>query len=70
MRRRLTTYIRWYNCYRPHQGLDGAIPAEVYDPKLRKEKSIKVNTDKKLQLIITFYGDDKQLPIIRLRQAA
>jgi transposase InsO family protein len=70
MRKKLTTYIRWYNCYRPHQGLDGAIPAEVYDPKPRKENTIKFGVDNHLQLIVSFCDGDKQLPIIRLRQAA
>ena len=30
MRRELNLYVSWYNGFRPHQGLDGRVPMDVY----------------------------------------
>jgi len=70
MRKKLTTYIRWYNCYRPHQGLNGMIPAEIYDSKSQKPDTFKLNTGEKIRLIVTFFEGDRHLPIIKLKRAA
>ena len=70
LRKKLTTYMRWYNFFRPHQGLDGATPAEIYIVKSQKENVRKFDRKEKLQLLVTFYKGDRQLPIIRLKRAA
>lgn len=70
MRRKLTTYIRWYNCYRPHQGLNGALPAEIYEPSLSKTCNKTFESGQKVRLIVAFFEGDRKLPIIRLAKAA
>jgi transposase InsO family protein len=70
IRKKLTTYIRWYNCFRPHQGLKGAIPVEIYNSKPQKSDTFKFNADDNLQLIVTFFESDRHLPIIKLKRAA
>jgi putative transposase len=70
MRRNLTKYIRWYNCYRPHQSLNGTSPAEIYEPKLPQMRPVNLNLGEKCRLIVTFYEGDRKLPIIRLEKAA
>ena len=70
MRRKLTTYIRWYNFFRPHQGLDGASPADIYASKPQKKDTITFRPDDKLELLVSFHDGDKLLPIIRLKKAA
>jgi len=70
MCKKLTTYIRWYNCFRPHQGLNGATPAEIYDSKQRKSDTFKFDADDNIQLVVTFFEGDRHLPIIKLKQAA
>ena len=29
-RKSIERYVHWYNAFRPHQGLDGATPLEIY----------------------------------------
>jgi putative transposase len=70
MRMKLTTYIKWYNCYRPHQGLYGATPAEIYDSKPQKADALTLRPDDKLELLVSFHEGEKLLPIVRLRKAA
>jgi len=70
MRKHLKKYIRWYNCYRPHQGLNGDAPAEMYEPGLSKICNKTFEPSQKVQLIVTFFESDRKLPIICLRKAA
>jgi transposase InsO family protein len=70
MRSKLTTYIRWYNFFRPHQGLDGASPADIYTSKQQKKDAVTFRPDDKLELLVSFHKGEKLLPIIRLRKAA
>jgi transposase InsO family protein len=70
VRGKLTAYIRWYNFYRPHQGLGGSTPAEIYNSKQRKKDMFKFDPEEKLRLIVSFYEGDRQLPIIKLKRAA
>lgn len=70
MRKKLTTYIRWYNCFRPHQGLNGALPADIYTSKPQKKYTITFRPGDKLELLVSFHKGDKLLPIIRLGKAA
>jgi len=74
MRNSITTYIRWYNHYRPHQGLNGAIPIDLYSPdkskKAPKQYDPRGRPDMKLKLIVTYFEGHKQLPIVELKQVA
>jgi len=69
MRRKLTAYISWYNFYRPHQGLNGATPADVYD-STHKADTITFRPDDRLEMLVAFHEGEKKLPIIQLRKVA
>jgi transposase InsO family protein len=70
VRNKLTMYIRWYNFFRPHQGLDGASPADIYTSKPQKADTLTLRPDDKIELLVSFHEGDKLLPIIRLRKAS
>ena len=71
-RRELTFYSTWYNQYRPHQGLDGRIPAEVYFGV--EDEVAPLNTRGQdaveFQILVSFLEGRRHLPIVELRQAA
>jgi transposase InsO family protein len=83
MRSELSAYTSWFNEHRPHQGLDGCTPREVYkDPALldpspctcpRYERLTTRNVGKlhaRLKLVVTYHEGRRQLPIIELKRAA
>jgi putative transposase len=71
MQRALSCYFDWFARQRPHQGLDGRTPQEVYDgvPVVTREK-LKAPEVPRSQLVVSFHEGRKQLPLVELRQAA
>ncbi len=71
MQRDLSCYIDWFARQRPHQGLDGLTPQEVYDgvPVVAREK-LKAPEVPQSELIVRFHEGRRQLPIVELRRAA
>ena len=71
MRRELSCYVWWFEHSRPHQGLAGRTPREVYDglPVVERAKP-KANDVPRTDLIVRFHEGRRQLPIVELRQAA
>ena len=71
MRREVATYLGWYEKHRPHQGLDGLTPKEVYEGK-SSDTSGEATTDWKrpLTLVVRFHEGRRQLPIVELKKAA
>ena len=74
MRRELALYSSWFAEHRPHQGLDGSTPNEVYDGRpacdvaiKEKQKPTKIP---RRELVVRFYEGRRQLPIVELRRAA
>ncbi|MHC4920999.1 MAG: transposase [Planctomycetota bacterium] len=86
MREELACYVIWYNEHRPHQGLDGMTPAEVYvgeaspSPGVRFEPRPRWSTETGrdgrcrraccLHLIVNFVEGRRHLPVVELTQAA
>ncbi len=71
MRRELSCYLCWFEHSRPHQGLDGRNPREVYDGRSVVEKARpKAKEVPRAELIVRFHEGRKQLPIVELRRAA
>ena len=72
MRKELSHYINWYNQFRPHEFLDGRVPMDVYIQKRKRIGYYKVkgsDTDK-LKLLVSYFENQKHLPIINLRKIA
>ena len=71
MQRELSLYLDWFEQHRPHQGLDGRTPRELYDrcPVVERAKS-KATEIPRSELIVRFHEGGRQLPIVELRQAA
>ena len=72
MRRELTLYFQWYNQHRPHQGLDGRIPMDVY-LGIREEPlefETRGNQPIKLRLVVTYLEGRRHLPVVQLETAA
>ena len=71
MQRDLSCHFDWFARERPHQGLDGRTPQEVYDgmPVVAREK-VKAPDVPRSELIVRFQDERKQLPIVEIRQAA
>ncbi len=71
MQRDLSCYFDWFARQRPHQGLDGRTPQEVYDglPVVERAK-LKAKKVPRSELIVRFHEGRRQLPIVELRQAA
>ena len=71
MRREVSLYLNWHAEHRPHQGLDGRTPQEVYDRQPAVEQAkLKAKEVPQSELIVRFHGGRRQLPIVELRQAA
>ncbi len=71
MRREIILYLTWFAEFRPHQGLDGRTPSEVYDGQPVVEKARPIAKDvPRCELIVRFHEGRRQLPIVELRQAA
>ena len=71
MRREVNLYLDWFARHRPHQGLDGRTPQEVYDgvPVVAREKP-EAREITRSELIVRFHEGRRQLPIVELRRAA
>ncbi len=71
MRQDLSCYLNWFAQHRPHQGLDGRTPQEVYGglPEVAREKLMAKEVPRS-QLVVRFHEGRRQLPIVELRQAA
>jgi putative transposase len=71
MRREISLYLDWHAEHRPHQGLAGRTPREVYDGRPVVEKARpKAKEVTRSELIVRFQEGRRQLPIVELRQAA
>jgi transposase InsO family protein len=71
MRREVSLYLAWHAEHRPHQGLDGRTPKEVYNrlPAVERAK-LKAKEVPRSELIIRFHEGRRQLPIVEIKQAA
>jgi hypothetical protein len=71
MRREIACYLRWFHVHRPHQGLGGRIPGEVYeDARPATTASPTLDRHCSLELHVRFHEGRKQLPIIELKRVA
>ena len=91
MRRELTFFIDWFNGHRPHQGLSGRTPKEIYCDKPPANEAPRFEPRKKwpsnsgcaspqariegrrgtrLELVVSYFGDKKHLPVVQLKKAA
>jgi putative transposase len=71
----LLSYFRWFETSRPHQGLGGRTPHEVYETSHRhlpiaKRPLILIDRNRPFELVVHFQDGRRQLPIVELRQAA
>ena len=67
LRRRALSYVRWYNAERPHQGLGGATPNEVFHARRRRRKR---RFRRNGRLRVRYLDGDRALPVYRLIRAA
>ncbi len=58
-------YADWYNAERPHQGLGNRTPNEVHAGGRRSPRRVPARA----ALRVRYLGDDRALPILRLRAA-
>ena len=73
MRREIACYLRWFHAHRPHQGLGGRTPVEVYDnrkPVATESPILDRNRSCPLELRVRFHEGRRQLPIVELKQVA
>jgi len=82
IRRELALYANWFNEHRPHQGLGGRTPREVYDdtapanarrrfePRRRWPHAKPRDRCDDLALLVSRFEGRKHLPIVQLRRAA
>ena len=71
-RRELIFYSTWYNQYRPHQGLGGRIPAEVYFGVENDVAPINARGPDavEFQILVSFLEGRRHLPIVEIQAAA
>ena len=74
MRREVASYVSWFGTQRPHQGLAGRTPNEVYDGlaacEVASKAQQKPQTIPRCTLVVRFHEGRRQLPIVKLRRAA
>ena len=68
VRREVGVYQAWFASHRPHQGLEGRTPQEVYDSHALKRPSFA--RDEPLSMLVSFHEGRRQLPIVELKLAA
>ena len=70
MRDEISSFVVWYNCFRPHQGLKGRFPIERYLQKTKRKRKYRVRGDdpEKVNLSVSYFDDKNHLPIVRLRK--
>ena len=61
----LARYAWWYNAERPHQGLGNLTPDEIHEGRRRRPPRCPARAT----LRVSCLGDDRALPILRLRAA-
>ena len=66
IRARLRAYATWFNGHRPHQGLHGRTPDEVFTGRLSTPRFVPLAATLKVVQI----DGDHELPVLRLRRAA
>ena len=62
----LARYAEWFNAERPHQGLVNRTPDEVHFGRHRRPR----NLPRCVALEVRHLGNDRALPVLRLRRAA
>ncbi len=73
MRRQRSLYLFWFEEHRPHQGLEGQTPKEIYaglpiaKAATRKSKAREIPRSK---LVVRFLEGRTQLPIVEIKEAA
>jgi putative transposase len=81
MRREIRSYAIWFNTQRPHMGLGGRTPREVYGGRMRSRRRIEprdhwfhrlrsCRSDYRVSLAISYVEGRKHLPVIELQRAA
>ncbi len=71
MRREIILYLTCFAEFRPHQGLDGRTPNEVFEERPAVEQAKpKAKEILRSELVVRFYEGRRQLPIVELRRAA
>jgi len=70
MRDEVSSFVVWYNCFRPHQGFKGKFPIERYLQKSKRKRKYRVKgyDPETVKLSILRFKDKKHLPIIKLRK--
>jgi hypothetical protein len=63
----LEKYAWWFNTERPHQGLGNRSPDEVHDERRHPPPQ---RAPGSATIAVRFLGNDRALPILRLRRAA
>jgi putative transposase len=63
---RLRAYVAWFNAHRPHQGLGGRTPDDVFAGRTRAVRSVPLRAT----LEVTHVDGNRDLPILHLRPAA
>jgi putative transposase len=66
IQRRLDSYVAWFNAHRPHQGLCGRTPDEVYFDRRTAAVSVPVRA----ALEVRCHDGHHDLPVLALRHAA
>jgi len=72
IRKGLAVYVDWHNESRPHQSLDGRTPQDVYSGSSISPPSYPARGPNavKLDLVVSYHGGQRHLPVIELRKAA
>jgi putative transposase len=71
MRYELGFYFTWYNEFRPHQGIKGKIPQEIYSGIFHAPPKLNIrDPNLKLNLHVAYMHHRPHLPIITLKRAA
>jgi putative transposase len=71
MRKEIACYFRWFEAHRPHQGLGGRTPSEVYAaPQLISTERPVIDRNCPLEMRVRFYEGRRQLPIVQLKPVA
>ena len=76
-RKKLERYFNWYNCFRPHETLDGRTPMEAYNQvSVPNNQKLKLDTRGKekegisVRQEIAFLDGDRLLPVVSLKTAS
>ncbi|MFH1748332.1 MAG: DDE-type integrase/transposase/recombinase [Planctomycetota bacterium] len=72
MRAAMLLHQEWFNKHRPHQGLDGLTPQDVYEGRSSNVEPVDLRdpTNGPLQLVVTHHRGSPLLPVVTLRKAA